>query len=298
MAGLSTAQKQALDRDNRQIAGAGYPLSQVITDLFANVSNGSIGITSNGADVDSLALGGGTFTNLYDPTAPSLSFPYGAGRFHNGKTLQTVAAGSVLLAASSTNYVELDRNGTVSGNTTGFTSGRMPLYQIVTGTGSITTITSTKALLTLIGPAGVDGSMLSTAASTQSLDKQIGAVAATASFAFVAPVTGKISGVTFVNSVAVATSDTDNWTFALVNKGPANAGTQQLLNTGNVNSTKATGGSALAAYTPRALTLTTLSVGNELNVNAGDCLVLTITATGAPTALANADARVDIAFTG
>lgn len=45
----------------------------------------------------------------------------------------------VTLSASATNYIEADRSGTVTKNTTGFTAGRIPLYTAVT---SATTITS------------------------------------------------------------------------------------------------------------------------------------------------------------
>ena len=44
-------------------------------------------------------------------------------------------------AAAARNYVEADRTGAVSKNTTGFTAGRQPLYQIVAGASTITSYT-------------------------------------------------------------------------------------------------------------------------------------------------------------
>ena len=47
----------------------------------------------------------------------------------------------VTLSASATNYIEADRSGTVTKNTTGFTPGRIPLYTAVTNATTITSYT-------------------------------------------------------------------------------------------------------------------------------------------------------------
>ena len=47
----------------------------------------------------------------------------------------------VTLSASTTNYIEADRSGTVTKNTTGFTAGRIPLYTAVTNATTITSYT-------------------------------------------------------------------------------------------------------------------------------------------------------------
>jgi hypothetical protein len=47
----------------------------------------------------------------------------------------------VTLSASTTNYIEADRSGTVTKNTTGFTPGRIPLYIAVTNATTITSYT-------------------------------------------------------------------------------------------------------------------------------------------------------------
>jgi len=51
----------------------------------------------------------------------------------------------ITLSASTTNYIEADRNGVVTKNTTGFTPGRIPLYTAVTNTTSITSYTDCRA---------------------------------------------------------------------------------------------------------------------------------------------------------
>lgn len=61
--------------------------------------------------------------------------------------LTTINDGTVALTASATNYVEVTRAGTVSRNTTGFTAGQIPLYEVVTGTSSITSYTDRRSWL-------------------------------------------------------------------------------------------------------------------------------------------------------
>ncbi len=75
----------------------------------------------------------------YDSSSSSgLTFAYSGGRYHTGKgSATTVAAGTVALTGSATNYVEVTPStGAVSANTSSFTSGRIPLYTVVTGSSS------------------------------------------------------------------------------------------------------------------------------------------------------------------
>jgi hypothetical protein len=65
---------------------------------------------------------------------------YGGTLFVDGVATQ-VANGTVALSASTTNYVEATRAGVVSSNTSGFTTGRMPLYTVVTGASTVTSYT-------------------------------------------------------------------------------------------------------------------------------------------------------------
>lgn len=63
---------------------------------------------------------------------------YGGTMIVDGVVTQ-IANNTVTLSASATNYIEANRSGTVTKNTTGFTAGMIPLYTAVT---SATTITS------------------------------------------------------------------------------------------------------------------------------------------------------------
>lgn len=69
-----------------------------------------------------------------------LVFGYYGGPSFNGTTWTSVGDGTVTLAASQTNYVERTAAGVVSANTTGWSSGKVPLAMVVTGPTSITTI--------------------------------------------------------------------------------------------------------------------------------------------------------------
>lgn len=55
------------------------------------------------------------------------------------------ATTGITLAASSTNYIEADRSGVVTKNTTGFTPGKLPLYTAVTSATTITSYTDYRA---------------------------------------------------------------------------------------------------------------------------------------------------------
>ncbi len=66
------------------------------------------------------------------------------GKVRNGAVQTTLANASVTLTANATNFVEFDpanvaTNSGVSTNTTGFTAGREPLYEVVTNSGGTVT---------------------------------------------------------------------------------------------------------------------------------------------------------------
>jgi hypothetical protein len=76
-------------------------------------------------------------------------------------TLQSYTAGTVTLTASTTNYVYLDRtSGTCApaANTSGFTTGDMPIAVVVTGSSSITSVTDVRAWFRPNACGGVDSS--------------------------------------------------------------------------------------------------------------------------------------------
>lgn len=94
----------------------------------------------------------------------------------------------------------------------------------------------------------------------------------------IAPVSGTLTGIKFYGKDALATNNTNYVTFSATDTGQSGAGTTVLLAATNANTTKTTGGTAIAANTPRNLTLTT--VGADLVVTAGDLILVIITPTG------------------
>jgi len=133
-----------------------------------------------------------------------------------------------------------------------------------------------------LADTGVTTGKLSTVANDRPILIPIGAVSATATVvAFVAPTAGSLKSAKMVNKTAISVSDTDYWTFTLINTGSTGDGTDQVVE----KTTKETGGSALEAYV--ALSLGTLDVDNKV-LAAGDVVTLTITKAGSAMALAEA----------
>jgi hypothetical protein len=106
-----------------------------------------------------------------------LTFHYGAGRVRDGTTISDTVAGSVALDDDDTSYIEVNpSNGTVSENTTGFTAASIPLYEVVTSSGAITTVTDKRSFLhnTAVAPAAHDlGGASHTADSLADLNSKI-----------------------------------------------------------------------------------------------------------------------------
>lgn len=94
----------------------------------------------------------------------------------------------------------------------------------------------------------------------------------------IVPKTGVIASARFSGVDALATSDTNYITFSITNLGQAGSGTTAILAATDANTTKATGGTAIAANTVRSLTLT--STAADLAVTAGDRLRICAAATG------------------
>jgi hypothetical protein len=84
----------------------------------------------------------GTISGFYsEGTHSGLNFYYQAGRVRNDADVHATPAGYVTLTDNATNYVELNPgDGAVSRNTSGFASGRIPLYQVTTAGGAISTV--------------------------------------------------------------------------------------------------------------------------------------------------------------
>lgn len=81
-------------------------------------------------------------------TCSGLTWGYYGATIQVDGVLTQISNGTVLLSASTTNYVEASRAGVVSKNTTGFTPGAIPLYTVVTGTGSVTSYTDNRDWVT------------------------------------------------------------------------------------------------------------------------------------------------------
>lgn len=80
-------------------------------------------------------------------TTAALTWGYYGGVVSISGTPTQVANGTVSLTASATNYVEADPvDGTVSANATGFTPGRLPLYEVATGASTVTSYTDLRIL--------------------------------------------------------------------------------------------------------------------------------------------------------
>lgn len=79
-------------------------------------------------------------------SSTGLTWYYLGGKLLVDGVITSIANGSVVLTASQTNYLEATRFGVVSANIVGFTPGRIPLYQIVTGGSTVTSYTDKRCL--------------------------------------------------------------------------------------------------------------------------------------------------------
>ena len=75
-------------------------------------------------------------------TTTGLTWGYYGGYLSVSGTPTAIANGTIALTASNTNYIEAHATtGVVAKTTTSFTSGKIPLYVIVTGTATVTSYT-------------------------------------------------------------------------------------------------------------------------------------------------------------
>lgn len=94
----------------------------------------------------------------------------------------------------------------------------------------------------------------------------------------IAAKTGKVTAVKLNSLGGLAAHDSNYITPTVTNLGDDGAGTAALLAATDANTSKATGGSALTALTPRSLDLS--STAADLNVTEGDVLRCRAAATG------------------
>ena len=85
-----------------------------------------------------------SISNLFNEnssTTTGLTWGYTAGTLRNDNTITSVSAGTMGLSDDATNYVELKLDGTMTTNTTAFTTSRIPIRQITTSGGAQTVST-------------------------------------------------------------------------------------------------------------------------------------------------------------
>lgn len=84
----------------------------------------------------------GTIFGRRASTCTGLVWGYYGGTLLINGVLTQISNSTLSLTASTTNYIEANpASGAVSSNTTGFTAGYWPLYQVVTGTSTVTSWT-------------------------------------------------------------------------------------------------------------------------------------------------------------
>src|SRR5690349_212021 len=77
--------------------------------------------------------------------ATTLVVDVNAGRLRSDNVVTVVSAQTVMVANNATSYVEIDSSGVATSNTSGFTSGRLPLAVVVSSGGNVTTVTDKRS---------------------------------------------------------------------------------------------------------------------------------------------------------
>jgi len=78
-------------------------------------------------------------------TTVGLTWGHTAGTVRFDNTITDVVAGTISLTDDATNYIEIQADGTISRNTTGFTSGRIPIRVVVCADGEQTSSTDKRS---------------------------------------------------------------------------------------------------------------------------------------------------------
>lgn len=87
-------------------------------------------------------------------THSALNFAYGIGVVRNDNVVNKVVAGTVALTDDATNYIEVDSDGVVTANQTGYTSGQIPLYTVTTVGGAITGVVDDRSFFSVATGGG------------------------------------------------------------------------------------------------------------------------------------------------
>lgn len=133
---------------------------------------------------------------------------------------------------------------------------------------------------TMFQPLSVTRAKLSAAAARNAVQATSATIATTGNteIFFLVDETGSLNSADFNGVDVLAANDTNYITWSMVNLGQAGAGTTDMLAVSDANTTKATGGTALAANTKRALTVH--GTPANLDVVAGDLIRVRAAATG------------------
>lgn len=127
----------------------------------------------------------------------------------------------------------------------------------------------------------------------RTIGRRVGAVTATASIPIITPpYAGTLIAAKITVDTTHATHEDNHWTFTLVNKGQAAAGTTDMILATAANSTDATAGAAITAFIARSLTLH----GTAANLVTAASDVLALVCTKAATATSLAGLEVELTF--
>ena len=94
------------------------------------------------------------FKDFSPEAATGLDLTVRAGRIHNDNVVTDKNDQTVALTDDTTNYVEIDASGVASANTSSFTSGSIPIAEVVTASGAISTVTDKRSWFRTGGGSG------------------------------------------------------------------------------------------------------------------------------------------------
>lgn len=130
-----------------------------VDDSTVELNADAVRVKALGITNAELALGSVDVDNLSDfrvTEGTALNADFAAGTLRNDNTIVTVAASTVAVTDNDTSFVEVDSAGSVTSNVSGFTSGRIPLAEVVAASGDITSVTDKRAWLDIeIGASGL-----------------------------------------------------------------------------------------------------------------------------------------------
>ncbi len=138
-----------------------YPLFEVVCDAAAmiGITDRRAWLAASGTPDSSIAMVKVAELDEDPATTTGLTWGYQAGRIRNQVAVTDVAAGTVALTDNVTNYVEITGAGTVTVNTVGFTTGRIPLRQVTTASGSQTVSTDKRAFFMVDNDSGASSGL-------------------------------------------------------------------------------------------------------------------------------------------